>query len=220
VAGVARVLQENTEVLARVYPERICRAVAEHVSFQVVDSTRRPASPTENDITFWRGQPTPSTANQLVDHALLQHLVHTAVGALQSAKLWAAKLDEEPWQLGALRAQNWWLHFFWTFMYDEASSLREEARWGHDALVIALGLAQYQTTWQWPASEKWRAMIQGSPPSHWLGKCAYHLCWMVSVAGQARRPHEQSFRAALQEGSRDWPELVSELGRYCVAAPA
>lgn len=79
-----------------------------------------------------------------------------------------------------------------------------------DALALALGLAQFQTTWAWPASERWKAYFTAPAPTHWLAAHVWHLCWAVG------EPHEGAHlvRAAACLERADDPELVAELRKY------
>jgi len=80
------------------------------------------------------------------------------------------------------------------------------------ALILALGLAQYQTTWTWPAGPRWHAYFHAPPPSHWLAAYVWHLCWAV---GEPDHP-EHLVRAAACLERGDDPELVAELRAYPV----
>src|SRR5690606_24704177 len=79
------------------------------------------------------------------------------------------------------------------------------------ALLLALGLAQYQTTHEWPDSDHWRSWFAtDTPPEYWLAAYVWHLVrWMDDPANPS---HEASAEAALDRG--DWPELVEELRKY------
>jgi hypothetical protein len=83
------------------------------------------------------------------------------------------------------------------------------------ALFLALGLAQYQTTWSWPPGPHWRAWFTAPAPEHWLPAYVWHLCWAI---GDPTNPeHQANAAACLDRG--DWPELVAELRDLTVIPP-
>lgn len=79
------------------------------------------------------------------------------------------------------------------------------------ALLLALGLAQYQTTHAWPDSDHWREWFAtNTPPEYWLAAYVWHLCrWLDDPENPE---HQASAEACLDRG--DWPELVAELRKY------
>ncbi len=118
--------------------------------------------------------------------------------------------------LAAARVQNRWLYLFFDPIAAKAPDTPQ-----HQALLIALGLTQYQTTWQWPWGEWWARTFAGDPPAHWLPAYFWHLCWQV---GEPDIPtHAERAAAALARG-RDpaelgaWPELADALARYPLQA--
>lgn len=78
------------------------------------------------------------------------------------------------------------------------------------ALYLALGLAQYQTTWTWPAGPHWHAWFTAPAPTHWLAAYVWHLCWAV---GEPEQPDHLA-RAVACLDRADEPELVAILREY------
>ncbi len=113
--------------------------------------------------------------------------------------------DWERFALGRGRAANEWmrqaLDNFVEFMGERARMPE------YEALLLALGLAAYQTTWRWPHGPWWKRMFSDPlrPPTHWLPECLWHLCWFVDDPTQDE--HLVAARAALQRA--DWPELAA-----------
>lgn len=85
----------------------------------------------------------------------------------------------------------------------------------HQALLLALGLAQYQTTHEWPPGPTWHAWFTSPPPEHWIAAYVWHLCWAV---GDPENPtHLEAANAALDRN--DWPELAAALREYKPNSP-
>ncbi|PRQ05146.1 metallophosphoesterase [Enhygromyxa salina] len=83
------------------------------------------------------------------------------------------------------------------------------------ALQLALGLAQYQTSWSWPTSNYWPTWFAGAPPEHWLPAHVWHLCRAVQ---EPDNPDHQSHAAAcLARG--DFPEFVDLLRQFELGPP-
>jgi len=78
------------------------------------------------------------------------------------------------------------------------------------ALYLQLGWTQSTTTHEWPATERWIALMKAGPPAHWLPRAQWHLCWLL--AEPENETHQQAFNEALREGLAD-----SDLGRHALA---
>lgn len=85
----------------------------------------------------------------------------------------------------------------------------------HDCLplLLALGLAQYQTTWSWPRGALWNQWLSGPAPADWLAAFLWHLCWAV---GDVERFDEHYARSRVCLDRADWPELAQELRAHQV----
>lgn len=110
-----------------------------------------------------------------------------------------------------VRIQNRWIHTFFDKQVALATRHAPLTPQQH-ALLLALGLAQAQTTNAWPDSEHWRSWFSGDPPSDWLCAYLWHLCFAISDPDN--RDHITRAEACLDRG--DWPELVAELRKYPV----
>ena len=69
------------------------------------------------------------------------------------------------------------------------------------ALYLGLGLTQATTTWQWPATKRWIALLGGEPPEHWLPRSQSHLCWRLYDPED--ETHRRGLAENLDEGLRD-----------------
>jgi hypothetical protein len=74
----------------------------------------------------------------------------------------------------------------------------------HLALYLALGWSQCTSTWRWPDSSRWRELLGGPPPLHWLPRVQWHLCWLT--ADPESVAHLTGLDEALEAGHAD-PEL-------------
>jgi len=111
-------------------------------------------------------------------------------------------------ELAQLRLENRWLHLFFTPLVDHltaSASLSE--RPDLHALLMTLGLAQYQTTWQWPDCPHWRAWFSSPVPDHWLPAHLWHL--VRSIQDPSDPAHRRHADAALDRA--DWPLLAEAL---------
>jgi hypothetical protein len=115
--------------------------------------------------------------------------------------------------VGEAHVHNLWLNLFFDAIVEIATDRNDPLTPDEHALLLALGLAQFQTTWRWPLSEHWqRWFADDSPPEHWLSAYVWHLCWAV---GEPQTPaHLEQARACLERG--DWPELVAALREHAV----
>ncbi|MCP4655764.1 MAG: NACHT domain-containing protein [bacterium] len=109
---------------------------------------------------------------------------------------------EQAQLLALLRVENRALRLFFPTI---ASWAAESSR--QQGLLLALGLAQYQTTWQWPAGGRWLRFFDQGPPTNWFPAHFWHLCQAV---GNPDDPsHLQKAEEALERGGP--PELVVAL---------
>ena len=138
------------------------------------------------------------------------YLLH-ALDSLVGGMLQRNKGDDEDLLLPALRAQNRWLHLFLDRLIpsrigDEPIPDEIEALW------LALGLAQHQTTWSWPDGSCWRRLVVRQPQG-WLARFVWNL---VQAAYEPENPQEHltAARAALGECGperRDYAEALRKL---------
>ncbi len=96
------------------------------------------------------------------------------------------------------RAQNAWLLHVWPVV-DER--LGEEPNADALALYLGLGWTQVTTTWQWPSTERWIALLNAEPPEHWLPRSQWHLCWLLH--DRENEDHREALDEALEEGLAD-----------------
>ncbi|MFH1468608.1 MAG: NACHT domain-containing protein, partial [Pseudomonadota bacterium] len=139
----------------------------------------------------------------------LTALVADAHASLLCAPAW----PDDPTQAALLashRMQNRWLHLFLEPIAAHLGPAAEIPEF--HALLLALGLAQYQTTWQWPWGDHWaRWFADGAaPPEHWLPAFFWHACQAVGCP--AEPDHLAAAQSCLERA--DWPELAAELRRY------
>ncbi|MCP4657867.1 MAG: hypothetical protein GY856_20865 [bacterium] len=76
---------------------------------------------------------------------------------------------------------------------------------------LALVWTQATTTWQWPATERWIALVGGKPPAPWLPRSQWHLCWLLHDPDDA--DHRRALDEALGEGLGDAerPQIAAHL---------
>lgn len=96
------------------------------------------------------------------------------------------------------RVQNAWLLHIWP-MVDQ--NLGEDHAPDRLALYLALGWTQATTTWQWPATDRWIALLKADPPTHWMPRTQWHLCWLLHDPDDPH--HRQALDTALEEGLAD-----------------
>ncbi len=112
--------------------------------------------------------------------------------------------------LVGIRVENCWINLIFDFLVKQLTADRPLDPQRH-ALLLALGLAQYQTTHAWPDSDHWRSWFAtDTPPEYWLAAYVWHLC--RGIADPANPEHFTRAEACLERG--DWPELVAELRKY------
>jgi len=132
----------------------------------------------------------------------------------QAAEAWVGlvttvdRTDEERQAYVQRRSVNAWTLNVWSVVdarLDEAPSPDVLA------LYLALGWTQATTTWQWPATERWIALLGGEPPAHWLPRSQWHLCWLLHDPDDAG--HRQALDDALREGLADdeRPQIAEHL---------
>ena len=83
------------------------------------------------------------------------------------------------------------------------------------ALYLTLGFSQAVTTWQWPATERWIALL-GEEPEHWLPRSQWHLCYLLHDPDDDA--HRRALDAAVDEGLKDaeQPWVAEELRKLIV----
>jgi predicted MPP superfamily phosphohydrolase len=96
------------------------------------------------------------------------------------------------------RVENAWLLQLWPAVDRRFTDPMSPDR---SALYLTLGFMQATTTWQWPGTERWRQLLGGEPPEHWLPRSQWHLCWLLHDDADA--VHRRGLDEALREGMRD-----------------
>lgn len=121
------------------------------------------------------------------------------------------RIDESA-LLVALRLQNQWLFLFFEPLCALVRSRNNNTLSpAAHALLLTLGLAQFQTTWQWPWGDTWASWFAtDTPPEDWRAAFAWHQCQAVGTEDPEEvERHLTLARAALDRN--DWPELAEEL---------
>ncbi len=137
-----------------------------------------------------------------------------SISVRQMAEMWLAlvtsigRMKEERLAYVQRRSENAWLLNTWPAV---DARLDETPSPDVLALYFALGWTQATTTWQWPATERWIALLGGAPPSHWLPRSQWHLCWLLHDPDDAG--HRQALDDALREGLADdeRPQIAAHL---------
>lgn len=96
------------------------------------------------------------------------------------------------------RLENVALLFLWQSVDDH---LPTEPAPEQLALYLQLGWTQSTTTHEWPATERWIALMKAGPPAHWLPRSQWHLCWLLHDPSALE--HQRAFNGALREGLAD-----------------
>ncbi|HZI11752.1 MAG TPA: metallophosphoesterase [Myxococcus sp.] len=109
--------------------------------------------------------------------------------------------------LPIIRAENRIANSLIELLYEHLTLSQET-----HALILAIGLAQYQTTWEWPSGRHWKTHFSGSPPKHWLPAFFWHLCWHVGSPGDIE--HRAKALTMIKMGRKEWPELAKQLRRW------
>lgn len=110
-----------------------------------------------------------------------------------------------------LRVLNLWLLGIWPAL---ERTIEEDAP--RLALYLTLGWTQATTTYEWPGTERWKKLLAARPPTHWLPRTQWHLCWLLHNPESAE--HRAAFNAAIEEGRSDTElpgvaeALVEDLG--------
>jgi hypothetical protein len=110
--------------------------------------------------------------------------------------------SRERYVLPAVRAQNRWLLLFLEVLLvnvDEKPEL--------DALILALGLSVYQTTWTWPSGDRWTKLAgpKSRPPAESLPRFVWYQCKAIANRSNAAE-YLDSAVVALREASSKDPE--------------
>jgi predicted MPP superfamily phosphohydrolase len=155
------------------------------------DSTSDEHFPKRRDPRLWRA----GFLAQFVGEARASLLVT----AEQSSEYRSAYLH--------YRTQNLWLLHLWPAL-DEKVTLQTPAQLAH---YLALGWTQATTTWEWPDTPRWIALLSGAPPEHWWPRVHWHACWLLYEPNSKERL--AALRAALQEGKQD-PALPNIARRF------
>jgi len=100
------------------------------------------------------------------------------------------------------RIQNAWLLHSWLAVDERFGKALSPER---EALYLTLGLTQAVTTWQWPWTERWRGLLGGSPPAHWLPRSQWHLSWLLHDPDNDL--YRRGLDKALEEGLGDAERL-------------
>ena len=111
--------------------------------------------------------------------------------------------------VGEAYVQNLSINLFFDALVEIATSTDGDLSSNRQALLLALGLAQYQTTWRWPVSSHWQRWF-GAPPEHWLSAHVWHLCWAVAEPHDPQ--HLERAHACLDRGGP--PEMVAALREH------
>lgn len=159
--------------------------------------------------TFTRPATSPGLPTQ-------EQLLMTRVADAHSG-LFLTTPNQPAFDIAAARIQNRCIHTYFEFLIQNTAMRLRHAPVTPEqqAVFLALGLAQYQTTWSWPPGPTWHAWFTAPAPEYWLAAYVWHLCWAV---GDPTNPeHLANAEAALDRG--DWPELVAELRQFKVIAP-
>ncbi len=210
--ALAPYLNENlARYFARYFAEDFARYFAEGFAegFANVKIQREPNhgsrnAPVDSSNHDW---PSNTPADRILSPLVLAQAAEAYAGLLLTPS------GEPAARIAEARVQNHWLNLFLDPLVNyitRSSPLTPEQH----ALFLALGLAQFQTTWSWPSGPHWKSWFASDPPEHWLTAYVWHLCWAV---GEPANPeHQVRARACLDRG--DSPELVDELRKFPLIA--
>ncbi len=164
-----------------------------------------PATPqTSPDLNAW------AEARQATDEeSFLRHF--TRAFSRYAGETWiglaatAGRPEDERRAYMNRRVQNAWLLHVWPAVDRRFAGTSVPER---QALYLALGFSQASTTWQWPYSERWKELLGGPPPPHWLPRSMWHLCWRLYTSNLPEgtgddEVHRQGLDEALDEGLAD-----------------
>jgi hypothetical protein len=116
-----------------------------------------------------------------------------------------------PAAYASARVDNLWLNICFDALVDHATTDAPLTPEQH-ALLLALGLAQFQTTWTWPPGQHWQSWFaSNTPPDYWLAAYIWHLCWAIGDPDNTAA-HQARATACLDRG--DDPEIVADLRKY------
>lgn len=96
------------------------------------------------------------------------------------------------------RLQNLALLYSWVAV---DANLPDEPEPEQLAFYLQLGWIQSTTTHEWPATERWIELMEAGPPTHWLPRGQWHLCWLLHDPSDVE--HQLPFNSALREGLAD-----------------
>ncbi|WP_428267495.1 NACHT domain-containing protein [Haliangium sp.] len=77
---------------------------------------------------------------------------------------------------------------------------------GQEAAYLALGWAQCTITAEWPDTDRWRALLSGPAPTHWLPRAHWHLCWLLHTPEQDEHLRGYADALALGRGDQAYPD--------------
>ncbi len=145
----------------------------------------------------------PVTARKAEDrNAIKRHF--SAVFARLLGEAWIAifttidRSQEERLAHVRRRVQNAWCLQAWPAIDERFTETSSPER---EALYLTLGFTQATTTWQWPVTDRWREILGGEPPLHWLPRSQWHLCWLLHDPSDG--VHRRGLDQALEEGLAD-----------------
>jgi predicted MPP superfamily phosphohydrolase len=154
----------------------------------------RPLAPSEPWLAEMRDLATDSQAREVFQ------MIMAALGGEIIIAL-AAMAEGSPGDgisYSLFRLQNRWLCEIWPALDDYLPT--PPGPW-QLAIYYALAWTQFSTTWRWPETERWRTLFGERPPTHWLPRAHWHLCWLSY--DPALTGHLQGLDEALEEGEAD-----------------
>ena len=108
---------------------------------------------------------------------------------------------------------NLWINLFFDAIVANAQSDGTLSPSQH-ALLLALGLAQFQTTWHWPLSDHWHTWFStNTPPDDPIAAHVWHLCWLAAEPDNPH--HREQANACLDRAT--WPELAAALREFTIS---
>ncbi|MEX1363154.1 MAG: metallophosphoesterase [Nannocystaceae bacterium] len=192
---------------SQLFSRRFLQDSSGHTELQLNEEITAPALPTSS--TLQEG------ANEEQARQAAKDFLLSLIGEAHAALVTAPAFDgnDIPSALIQLRSENHWLHLNFTPLVEHATKDSPlDTNPDLHALLLTLGLAQYQTTWQWPDCPHWRSWLSTAPPTHWLPAHIFHL--IRSIQDPTNPAHREQANAALSRA--DWPQLADALREYAV----
>lgn len=116
-------------------------------------------------------------------------------------------------EIAEMFVHNLWINLFFDAIVANAQSDGTLSPSQH-ALLLALGLAQFQTTWHWPLSDHWHTWFAtNTPPNDPIAAHVWHLCWLAAEPDNPH--HREQANACLDRAT--WPELAAELRKFTIS---